>query len=111
MPTITYTPIPQVVFSGSGSTTTSSAYLVQDYNVISVSIASSTTVLQILIQGSNDDGLQSAIVNWSSITSINPTGVAANIFPGVFSITPGMRWLRFGSPVSNCTLILAGNAF
>ena len=108
MPTITYTPIPQVVFSGSGSTATSPAYLVQDYNAISVAVISSTTILSLQVQASNDDGMQSAIVNWSTISSILSSGGTGS---GVWSITPGMRWLRFGSPISACTVILGGNAF
>ena len=108
MPTITYTPIPQVVFSGSGSTVTSGAYLVQDYNTISVAVISTTTISVVPVQASNDDGLQSAIVNWSTITSIQSSGGTGS---GIYSITPGMRWLRFGSPVSAATVILAGNAF
>lgn len=105
---ITFTPIPQVVFSNSGSTATSNPYLVQDYNTISIAVISSTTISAVPVQASNDDGLQSAIVNWSTITSILSSGGTGS---GVYSITPGMRWLRFGSPVSQVTLILAGNAF
>lgn len=109
---ITYTPIPILVYSGSGanssSTATSNAFLVQDYNVITVQVVSSTTLSVVPIQASNDDGMQSAILNWSTITSIQSSGGTGS---GVYSITPGMRWVRFGSPVSACTVILAGNSF
>lgn len=110
MATITYSPTPQVVYSGVSSSVTSPAYLVQDYNTISVAVivGSTTTIFTLPVQASNDDGLQSAIVNWSTITSILSSGGTGS---GVYSITPGMRWLRFGSPISACTVILAGNAF
>ena len=111
MPTITYTPIPQVVYSGVSSSVTSPAYLVQDYNVISAFVVpgSNSTIFTMTIQASDDDGMQSAIVNWSTITSITSSG--GSIGANVLSIAPGMRWLRFGSPISSCTVILAGNAF
>jgi len=115
VPTITYTPIPIYVFTASSSTVTSPAYLVQDYNTISVMVASSATNFGTngpVIQASNDDGLQPiggpygtvAPLNWSNITSSIST-------TGVFSITPGMRWLRFGSIISASTVVLVGNAF
>lgn len=107
---ITYTPAPIVVYSGASSGSTSSAFLVQDYNTISVSVivGSTTSIFTLPVQASNDDGLQSAILNWSTITSILSSGGTGS---GVYSVTPGMRWLRFGSPISQCTVILAGNAF
>jgi len=111
---ITYTPIPIYVFTASSSTVTSVPYLVQDYNTISVMVASSASNFATngpVIQASNDDGIQPmggpqgtvAPLNWSTITSVITTGI--------FSITPGMRWLRFGSIISASTVVLAGNAF
>lgn len=108
MPNITHVPTPIVVFAGSGSTITSNPILVQAYNTISVAVISTTTISVVPIQASNDEGIQAAIVNWSTITSIQSSGGTGS---GVYSITPGMRWLRFGSPVSFCTVILAGNSF
>jgi hypothetical protein len=108
MASITYTPAPIIVYSGATSTSTSTAILVQDYNTISVAVTgpSTSTIFTLPIQASNDDGLRSAIINWSTITSILSSGGTGS---GVYSITPGMRWLRFGSPFSQCTVILAGN--
>ena len=111
MPSIYHIPQPITAYAASSSTVTSNPFLVQDYNTISVSVVSNTTILSLVVQGSNDDGLQPvggpygtvAAQAWSTITTL--------LTQGIFSITPGMRWLRFGSPVSACTVILAGAGF
>lgn len=108
MTNIVRVPPPIVVYGGSGSTATSNPFLVQDYNALSVQVVSSTTISVLPIQASNDEGIQAAIINWSTITSIQSSGGTGS---GVYAITPGMRWLRFGSPVSACTVILAGNVY
>lgn len=108
---ITYTPQPITLLANSAST--SSAVLVQDYNTISLQIDSAATNPTMVVQGSNVDGIQPAgspygvvtALAWSTITTFSSNT------NGVFSITPGFRWLRVGSPNSACTALLAGNAF
>lgn len=113
MPTITYTPIPIYVFTASGSTVTSPAYLVQDYNTISVMIVSAASNFSAngIIQASNDDGLQPIGGPYGTVAPLNWSTITSYVTTGVFSITPGMRWLRFGSIISASTVVLAGNAF
>src|SRR5690349_18023739 len=102
MPSIYHIPPPITLLSNSAST--SSAIMVQDFNTISLAIDSSTTNPTMVVQASNTDGLQPvggpygvvAALAWSTITTFS-----ANT-NGVFSITPGMRWLRVGSPNSAC---------
>ena len=111
MPTITYTPIPILVFGASLSTTTSNAFLVQDYNELSVSLVSNTTICQVTLQGSNDDGLQPIGGPYGVVPALTWSNVTTITAQGIYSVTPGFRWARFGSPVSACTVWLAGNAF
>jgi hypothetical protein len=77
--------------SANSSTRTSNAILVADDNTISVSIASVAAVASTWsIDGSNDDGFASAIGTWSNVTAITAEGI--------YSVTPGMRWLRAVRP-------------
>lgn len=73
--------------SGNSSSYTSPAILAADYDNIAVSWVTITTAASLLtIQGSNEDGFQSSLATWSTLTSI--TGA------GAYVIDPGMRWLR-----------------
>lgn len=78
------------LFTGSSaqsSTFTSDWHLVADWNVISASwYTDETASSRLTLQGSNDDGLGSAIANISTVTAITVAGL--------YSVTPGMRWLR-----------------
>ena len=114
MPIVTYTPLPIILLANSASTST--AVLVQDYNTISIQVDSAATNPSMVLQGSNVDGLQPEggpygtvrALAWSTITTFGQGSTQTN---GVFSIAPGFRWLRVGSPNSACTAILVGNAF
>lgn len=74
--------------AGTASTYTSNAALVADYGVISVSWASNVTngTSRLTLQGSNDDGFASSIVNWSTLTAITQAGM--------YTIDAGARWMR-----------------
>ncbi|SRR5258705_9969254 len=77
----------QLFWSAISSTYTSSAHLVCDFAQISVSHQTAVAVAsRLTLQGSNDDGLQSAIVAWSVLSDIGG--------PGIYAVTPGMRWIR-----------------
>lgn len=77
--------------SANSSLRTSNAFLVADAQQISFSASTAAAVSgqTITVQGSNDDGLT---VNAGALTFSTVSSVAA---PGIFSITPGMRWVRF----------------
>lgn len=114
---------------GSGSTSTSSAWFVGDFRLLTVSINSSASLgpTNVIIQGSNADGFQQAdlggptsATNWSNITIILPGSLNAggNVGAGVFTFDPpGYRWVRsFVSPTlhsvaSAMTVIFAGTSF
>ena len=64
-----------------------------------------------VIQASNDDGLQPIGGPYGTVAPLNWSTITSYVTTGVFSITPGMRWLRFGSIISASTVVLAGNAF
>ena len=79
--------------SANSSTRTSNAFLVGDAQQISVSYLTQAAVASNLtVQGSNDDGLSAGVgaLNFSTISI-----VAAQ---GIFTITPGARWIRFVRP-------------
>ena len=77
--------------SANSSTRTSNPLLVADATQISASWQTQAAVASNLtIQGSNEDGGQSAIGVWSTVSV-----VAAQ---GIFTVTPGARWLRFIRP-------------
>ena len=71
---------------GASSLTTSGAKLVADFGVMSIQVGASAST--VTVQGSNADGLTSALAeaDWSNI-SIMATG-------GVNKIEVGFRWLR-----------------
>jgi hypothetical protein len=88
--------------SANSSTYTSNSVWVGDDNVVSVSILSTAAVASTWsLDGSNDDGFSSAIGNWSNVTAI-----AAQ---GIYSVTPGMRWIRCVRPAtdSQSSVVLA----
>jgi hypothetical protein len=120
----------QFVAMGSGSTSTSPAWYVGDFRLLSVSIESSASLgpTNVIIQGSNSDGLQSAAdlggstsnTGWSNITIVLPGTLNAggNVGRGIFTFDPpGYRWVRsFVSPTlqsvaSNMTIIFEGSSF
>src|SRR5439155_8229119 len=77
--------------SGNSSTRTSNPFLVGDATTISASWTTNAAVTSNLtIQGSDEDGLQSPIGLWSTVSV-----VAAQ---GIFTVTPGARWIRFIRP-------------
>ena len=80
-----------IAFTGTStdsSTYTTGAQLMVDAATISVSIVTQTTASsRFTLQASNDQGLTSAIANWSTVTAI--TG------EGFYSIDPGARWHRW----------------
>src|SRR3977135_3390277 len=89
---------------GSGSTSTSNAWYVGDVRLLTVSGISSASLgpTNVVIQGSNADGFQSADMggptsntNWSNLTIILPGSLNAggNIGAGLFTFhPPGYRW-------------------
>ena len=73
------------------STRTSNPILVADATSISASwTTQSTATSNLTIQGSDEDGLQSPIGLWSTVSTVAAAGI--------FTITPGARWLRFIRP-------------
>lgn len=87
--------------SATSSTVTSNPIWAGDANVISVSIASTAAVASVWsIDGDNADGFLSALASglagageWSNITTITAQGI--------FSVTPGARWIRLVRPAVN----------
>ena len=68
---------------------TSNAQLVDGYRQLSISIQTSgTSARNVRVYGTNADGLTSALVdgNFSLVTSIPNAGI--------YTIDPGMRWIR-----------------
>src|SRR5437588_4889139 len=117
---------------GSGSTSTSNAWFVGDFRLLTVSIQSGTTAqvaaaANVVIQGSNADGLQAAdlggptsALGWSNITVVAPgsLNLAGNAGRGIFTFDPpGYRWVRSfvssteHSVASAWTVIFAGSSF
>jgi len=75
--------------SALSSTITSNAQLVDGYRQMSVSIQTSgTSARNVRIYGTNADGLETALVagNFSLVTTIPQAGI--------YTIDPGMRWIR-----------------
>lgn len=114
---------------GSGSTSTSPPWFVGDFRLLSVSIQSGGTLgpQNVVIQGSNGDGLQAAdfgnasqSTNWSNITIVlgGSLNLGGNAGQGLFTFDPpGYRWVRsFVSPTlhsvaSAMTVIFNGMSF
>src|SRR5437763_16587335 len=77
--------------SGNSSTRTSNPFLVADATTLSASWTTNAAVASNLtIQGSDEDGQQSGIGLWSTVSVVAGQGI--------FTITPGARWLRFIRP-------------
>lgn len=109
-----------VVHGAGTSGYTGDPVLVQDYSRIAISIQTSTTSASLFtVQGSNDDGLQSALGTpshatgqngWSIITALSGFGLW-NFDPGAL----GQRWLRVFRPDftasagSNATVTITGS--
>lgn len=86
--------------SADSSTVTSNPVFVGDSTVISVSIQSVAAVASVWsLDGNNSDGFLSALgtgaagTDWSNITAITAQGV--------YSVTPGARWIRLIRPAVN----------
>lgn len=74
--------------SANSSTYTSSAICVHDAANIALSIQTVVaTASTFTVQGSLDHGLNGAITNWSTVTSLSA-------FPFLGTIDPGVRWIR-----------------
>jgi len=114
----------------SGSTSTSNAWFVQDFRLLTVSIQSGATqagAANVIIEGSNSDGLQQAdlggptsSLGWSRLTLILPAALnsAGNAGRGIFTFDPpGYRWVRSAvsateHSVSSCwTITFSGTRF
>ncbi len=79
------------VILDSNSSGTGQAVFVGDARLLTVSIQSSTgSASRFTFEASNDDGFQSAIAFWSTLTTI--TG------QGIYTIDPGARWVRAQQP-------------
>ena len=77
--------------SANSSTRTSNPVLVADAATISASWNTANAVASNLtIQGSNDEGFFAPIGIWSTVSVVAGQGI--------FTITPGARWLRFIRP-------------
>jgi hypothetical protein len=73
--------------SANSSTYTSGAYCVADLRQMAVSLATDTTAAsRLTIQASHENGFTAAITTWSDLTAVT--------LAGVYTIDPGMRWLR-----------------
>ena len=87
--------------SGDSSTVTSNPIWAGDANAISVSIQSVAAVASVWsIDANNGDGFLTALGtglagagDWSNITTITSQGI--------YSVTPGARWLRLVRPAVN----------
>src|SRR5512146_1086 len=87
--------------SATSSTVTSNPIWAGDANLVTVSIASTAAVASVWsIDGNNADGFQTALATgvagageWSNITTITAQGI--------YSVTPGARWLRVIRPAVN----------
>ena len=99
-------PISFIALAGSSaasSTYTSNTYLTADFATMSVSVVSTAAVASLwTIEGSNDDGILDPVTNWSTITALT--------VPGLYSVDPGPRWMRFrkASLDSRTSIILQG---
>ena len=88
-----YPPRTQTLFdssSANSSTYTSEALLVRDYSqaqALSV-LTTNTAASRFSVEGSLDDGLNAAIDanSWSNVTTL--------LADGVYTLDPGLRWIR-----------------
>jgi len=99
------------MLGSASNATTSNPVLTADYRDMSLSIQTSTgSASNITVQGSNADGLTSAIAeaSWSNLTVIPASGVQ--------TVDPSIRWMRVirdtiaVSAASNTTVTLQGKA-
>lgn len=75
----------------SSSSGTGTAHFVGDARLLTLSIVSSTgSASRFTIEASNDDGFQSAIGAWSTLTVL--------VNQGIYTVDPGARWLRAQQP-------------
>lgn len=113
----------------STSTSTSPAFYVGDFRLVSLSIETSNTTSSstFIIQGSNADGLRSGDLaangsqstGWSNITIVLPgsLNVGGNVGRGVFTFDPpGYRWMRSATSAdgqlnSLATVVFYGESF
>lgn len=91
--------------TGNASVRTSNAVLVADYRQITVSVQTSGALAsRYTLWGTDYDGFQTELVeaNWSALTAITAQGL--------FTVDPGMRWLRATRSAldSQGTVIVAG---
>ena len=89
------------LYTPSGLTQTS-AWLVQDYRTLSLSLVTNDTTSAYTVKLSNADGLTAVIPNnsWSASTVL--------VLQGQYEIEPGSRWLRMELSSSTCTIELSG---
>ena len=77
--------------SANSSTRTSNPVLVADAVTISASWTTAVaSASSLTIQGSNEEGFFAPIGLWSTVSVVGGQGI--------FTITPGARWLRFIRP-------------
>jgi len=90
--------------SANSSSNTAGPHFVGDFQTMSMSWETVVASTTLILSASNDDGFQSSINTYSTIST-----VAAQ---GLFTIDPGMRWLRAvrASAGSDEVAILAGRA-
>lgn len=70
--------------SANSSTYTSNPQYIGDYERQTVQVDALNS--RLTLQGSNDDGFQSSIVTWSTVTGITAAGL--------YTVDPGFSWLR-----------------
>lgn len=79
-----------VLFDGTSaksSTFTSEDFLLADYRYIAISVVTSDAAAsRLTLTSSFEDGFNSSLVTRSVVTTIT--------VPGVYTIDPGLRWLR-----------------
>jgi hypothetical protein len=73
--------------SGQSSTFTSNDQFLGDFRYIAISVVTSDTAAsRLTLTSSFEDGYSSSLVTRSVVTTIT--------VPGVYTIDPGLRWLR-----------------
>jgi hypothetical protein len=96
--------------SADSSTVTSNSVWCGDANVISVSIVSVAAVASVwTLEGNNGDGFLTALGALSAISSGEWSVITTITAQGIYSITPGARWIRAIRPAVNslATMTLA----
>lgn len=85
-----------------GSAITSDPVFTGDYKRLAIQITGGGGTH--IIQGSNNNGFDAAITNWSTLTTLTVVGM--------YPLEPGMRWLRSDKTgtASIATVILFGSA-